>query len=520
MKIIGKHPKKINDPILDHPAMHGKHWSIDYGYGPHTSYKKLFKRQIDEFAVDSMDTWVDTKHNDVDIGYREFYDNLDTEQEPEKVPSVAGVDIDIDEPALNEKDDRCTRIAKSKYKTWPSAYACVPEKNTQALTKTGWKSVDQLKLGEEILTHNLQKDVLEFSPILNIHRYKNADTVIVQSGNTGFIFESTKNHKWVIKLPDTKSTEYKKFERINNFSLIETEKILNNPNNKLLVVTAPYHGGDLIKIYNYHYTSNERYKNTEDFKLVSTNSCDVWCPETENGTWVVKQETENREIITITGNSGAVVRCRKGEIWKETADDMEERKDFSKEKSQGLHGWFARRGGKGGKGWVDCNTCRKGPSGKKICKSCGRQAGEKRSKYPACRPTPSQCTNIPNKTGSKRVSWKKENTIQNNMKLNETSHSGTIITGQNPTGKTNINSGQAVPTGLRTGYGASQPPVTGTGEDTKRMSAPYDFFQYKADNAKFGNGNILDAKTGKVKLMELLKQVLEEMREKRKNNLH
>ena len=24
---------------------------------------------------------------------------------------------------LNEKDDRCTRIAKRKYDTWPSAYA-------------------------------------------------------------------------------------------------------------------------------------------------------------------------------------------------------------------------------------------------------------------------------------------------------------------------------------------------------------------------------------------------------------
>jgi hypothetical protein len=63
------------------------------------------------------------------------------------------------------------------------------------------------------------------------------------------------------------------------------------------------------------------------------------------------------------------------------------KRDFSKEKEQGLHGWFARRGGKGkSKGWVDCNTCRDGK-----CKSCGRQEGEERSKYPRCRPTPAQC---------------------------------------------------------------------------------------------------------------------------------
>jgi hypothetical protein len=102
--------------------------------------------------------------------------------------------------------------------------------------------------------------------------------------------------------------------------------------------------------------------------------------------------------------SGAVVKCRQGKIWKNESLDFndsllfendeyedllkeEPKRDFSKEKEEGLHGWFARQGGKGkSKGWVDCNTCREGK-----CKSCGRQEGETRSKYPRCRPTPSQC---------------------------------------------------------------------------------------------------------------------------------
>ncbi len=73
-------------------------------------------------------------------------------------------------------------------------------------------------------------------------------------------------------------------------------------------------------------------------------------------------------------------------------DDIDEAKktDYSKEKKSGLHGWFSRRGGGGSKGWVDCNTCRK-TDGKKKCKACGRQAGEERSKYPSCRPTPASC---------------------------------------------------------------------------------------------------------------------------------
>jgi len=79
--------------------------------------------------------------------------------------------------------------------------------------------------------------------------------------------------------------------------------------------------------------------------------------------------------------SGAIVRCHKGDIWKDLKED------------ETLHTWFKRQGPSGKEGgWVDCNTCRKDKSGKKKCKSCGRKEGEKRSKYPSCRPTPSQCS--------------------------------------------------------------------------------------------------------------------------------
>jgi len=77
--------------------------------------------------------------------------------------------------------------------------------------------------------------------------------------------------------------------------------------------------------------------------------------------------------------SGAVVRCRQGKIWKGINED------------ESLHKWFKRQGPSGKEGgWVDCNTCRK-VDGKTKCKSCGRKKGEKRAKYPSCRPTPSQC---------------------------------------------------------------------------------------------------------------------------------
>ena len=89
--------------------------------------------------------------------------------------------------------------------------------------------------------------------------------------------------------------------------------------------------------------------------------------------------------------SGAIVRCRQGKIWKDLKEE-----DLNEDES--LHKWFQRKGAPGKEGgWVDCNTCRKGK-----CKPCGRKEGEKRAKYPSCRPTPSQC-----KTKGKGKKWGK-----------------------------------------------------------------------------------------------------------------
>jgi len=72
--------------------------------------------------------------------------------------------------------------------------------------------------------------------------------------------------------------------------------------------------------------------------------------------------------------------------------------ESSKESS--LRDWFGRKGAKGSKkGWVDCNA----PDGKGGYKACGRGEGEKRSKYPACRPTPGAC-----KERGKGKSWGKK----------------------------------------------------------------------------------------------------------------
>lgn len=331
----------------------------------------------------------------------------------------------VSEALMSEKKDACYYKVKSRYKVWPSAYACVPEETSKALTRSGWKTVNELIVGDEIMTFNMEKDILEFSPIINLHRYKKAQTTVVKSGNTGFMFECTPNHKWVVKFPTQKSDRSTKYIKTNDMSLIETSDMLDVKNNKHLVVSATYDGGNSLKkdkifkygdswvkyilditseqrqtwlfsaivydgnqiktqrilekdddisdlewkysgnggkqsfgfkqkdiehrdafllaaflnngtvtwketkvknIYSCYYVSNKRYKNVSNFKSVRNNITDVWCPETNNNTWVMMQETEGNGIITITGNSGALVKCRKkgAKNWGTKSEGFEE----------------------------------------------------------------------------------------------------------------------------------------------------------------------------------------------------
>jgi hypothetical protein len=118
--------------------------------------------------------------------------------------------------------------------------------------------------------------------------------------------------------------------------------------------------------------------------------------------------------------SGAVVRCRKGNIWKgiKEADNPQagkaapygsgysKLKDIIREiiqEDESLRKWFSRQGEPGKKGgWVDCNAPIRKDGKVTGYKACGREKGEKRSKYPSCRPTAAQC-----KTPGKGTKWGK-----------------------------------------------------------------------------------------------------------------
>ena len=136
--------------------------------------------------------------------------------------------------------------------------------------------------------------------------------------------------------------------------------------------------------------------------------------------------------------SGAVVKCRQGKIWKDLKEEdlanlseeelleilSEEEDETLEEKKRkltkkpssetSLRDWFKRKGepGKGG-GWVDCNSPIRKDGKITGYKSCGRSGkDDKRSKYPACRPTPSAC-----KSKGKGKKWGKKGSKRKNESM-------------------------------------------------------------------------------------------------------
>jgi len=122
-------------------------------------------------------------------------------------------------------------------------------------------------------------------------------------------------------------------------------------------------------------------------------------------------------------------RSKKGEKKNESLEvdklyEAKKRKLTSKASSEtNLRDWFKRKGAKGSTGgWVDCNTCRKdSKTGRTKCKPCGREEGEKRAKYPACRPTPGACKKYKETKGKSwgKKSVKNESINDNRMVITE-----------------------------------------------------------------------------------------------------
>lgn len=77
-------------------------------------------------------------------------------------------------------------------------YACVPSDITTVLTKEGWKSYEDLKVGQLVLTYNEEKEIKEWKPILEIIE-EHEDDVWQMEHNHSFKVQATADHRWYVK---------------------------------------------------------------------------------------------------------------------------------------------------------------------------------------------------------------------------------------------------------------------------------------------------------------------------------
>lgn len=92
------------------------------------------------------------------------------------------------------------------------------------------------------------------------------------------------------------------YEYLNNLESSDFSQ-KNEDYKNAIFICAVLLGYSVSEKYNSEFLSfkfkNKQTHNTKNLLKENFNECDVWCPETNNGTWLMKQD----ELITITGNS-------------------------------------------------------------------------------------------------------------------------------------------------------------------------------------------------------------------------
>jgi hypothetical protein len=124
--------------------------------------------------------------NSEEIKFFKWFKSKDKKQED--CPEIY---LNFSEEALEKE---FVRLSKKRAVAKTVNYACLPQDNTEVLTKYGWKFVDDLSIDDEVLTYNSELDKTEFSPIRYIHKYKDAE--VINMSNKWWSIESTKDHRW------------------------------------------------------------------------------------------------------------------------------------------------------------------------------------------------------------------------------------------------------------------------------------------------------------------------------------
>jgi 2'-5' RNA ligase len=109
-----------------------------------------------------------------------------------------------------------------------TVFPCVPVDGAEALTRQGWRSYEELHVGDEIVTYNKDSDCLEWGEIRHLHHHTEAPVIRLHKAATCFDFVCTADHKWVIKQSPRTGSVYKPRARKYPDQLVSADQITQN----------------------------------------------------------------------------------------------------------------------------------------------------------------------------------------------------------------------------------------------------------------------------------------------------
>lgn len=74
---------------------------------------------------------------------------------------------------------------------------CVPEDGTEILTRRGWLRHDQVKAGDQTIGYNFQTGLSEWTPVLGVEHFGEADVVQLGNKHKSWMPVVTPNHRWI-----------------------------------------------------------------------------------------------------------------------------------------------------------------------------------------------------------------------------------------------------------------------------------------------------------------------------------
>jgi len=160
------------------------------------------------------------------------------EGEYAELVSTEGFDIHTHNAKLFGIYDGQGDISKATRDLSKRLIYCVPVEGTTVLTKKGWKTYEDLEVGELVMTYNQEKNIKEWKPILHIvEAYE--DDVWEMSHNHSYKVQATAEHRWYVN-KRTMSKTGKSWSLKNGkymTPMVETTAEINSESN--IIVNAP-----------------------------------------------------------------------------------------------------------------------------------------------------------------------------------------------------------------------------------------------------------------------------------------